>query len=354
MLIHDQATPVSRRRTSEGFLHMRARIGRAGLQDYKAGEIGGPLDAPPETPVRVYRPPEEVFDPASLASFAGKPVTLDHPPAMVDSGNWKSFAVGHSSAAVARDGDHLATDLVITDAAAVAKAEQGSELSNGYWADFDFTPGLTPEGEPYDALQRNIRGNHIALVDQGRCGPSCTVGTGTDAAANSPSTAIDRAAVTVVLDCPPGDTAAALAGTQAEVAALTRELAARDGEIAALKARATADAVSLERRAAERIATIDAARAILGTGFDPTGLALDDIRRTAVARALGAEAVQGRGGDYLAAAFDTVATLATGRSAMNPLAGQIAAGAAPAPSALQARNVYLARAWKPDTIDGDR
>jgi len=158
MLIHDQATPLSRRRTPEGFLQMRARIGRAGIQDYRAGEIGGPAGAAFDSPVRVYRPPAEVFDPASLASFAGKPVTLDHPPAMVDSGNWKQVAVGHSGSSVERDGHHLATDLVVTDAAAVARAEAGSELSNGYWADFDFTPGLTPEGEPYDAVQRNIRG----------------------------------------------------------------------------------------------------------------------------------------------------------------------------------------------------
>ena len=370
MLIHDQATPISRRRTPEGFLHMKARIGRAGLQDYKAGEIGGPLHATAETPVRVYRPPDEVFDPASLASFAGKPVTLDHPPAMIDSGNWKSFAVGHSGAAVARDGDHLATDLVITDATAVAKAEQGSELSNGYWADFDFTPGLTPEGEPYDAVQRNIRGNHIALVDQGRCGPSCTVAAGTDAAAISAAVAFpadaatDRAAPKAVLDCPPGDTAAALAGLQADIATLTRELAARDGEVAALRARATADAASLDRRAAERIRTIDTARAVLGVGFDPTSLDLDEIRRTAVVKALGAEAVRGRGDDYVAAAFDTVAALAAGvlagnplaanPLAANPLAGQIAAGAAPQTSALEARNAFLARAWKPDTTHGDR
>ena len=277
MLVHDQATPLAQKRTPEGFLHIKARIGRAGLQDYKAGEIGGPAGAPHEANVRVYRPPEEVFDPASLASFAGKPVTLEHPPAMVDSGNWKQFAVGHSGGSVTRDGDHIATDLVVTDAAAVDKARAGSELSNGYWADFDFTPGLTPEGEPYDAVQRKIRGNHIALVDQGRCGPSCTVGaTGAGAVtAGSDAAAVDSlgaqgrvpTAATSVLDCPPGEAAA-------ELSRLRSEIEARDGEIAALKARAAADAASLDRRAAERARTIDVARNLLGAGFDPTGLDL--------------------------------------------------------------------------------
>ncbi len=300
--------------------------------------------------MRVYRPPDEVFDPASLASFAGKPVTLDHPPAMVDSGNWKSFAVGHSGAAVARDGDHLATDLVITDAPAVAKAEQGSELSNGYWADFDFTPGLTPDGEPYDAVQRNIRGNHIALVDQGRCGPSCAgVTAGSDAAATiSADAAITTSAP--VLDCSPGEAAV-------ELSRLRSDIAAREGEIAALKARAAADAASLDRRAAERSTTIEVARSLLGAGFDPTGLDIGDIRRAAVVKAVGQDAVRGRSDDYVAAAFDTVAALGAeprpllGSRTTNPLAGHLAAGSVRGGSqdtALQDRNAYLAAAWKPD------
>ena len=348
MLIHDRATPLARRRSPEGFLRIRARIGRAGLQDYRAGEIGGPPGAPPDAPVRVYRPPEEVFDPASLASFAGKPLTLDHPPAMVDSGNWRSVAVGHSGGAVERDGDHVAADLVLTDAAAVSRAEAGSELSNGYWADFDFTPGLTPEGEPYDALQRNIRGNHIALVDRGRCGPTCTVPAEDGAAAADAASPASPAAA--VLDCPAADVAL--------VARLRAGIEARDGEIAALRARAAADAASLDRRAAERGAAVEVARRVLGAGFDPGGLDLDAIRRAVLMAALGADAVRGRGDAYVAAAFDAVAALRaeprpSSRGA-DPLAGQLAAGGAPRPSAREARDAYLAGAWKPDPTQGAR
>ena len=336
MLVHDRATPLARRRTPEGFLEMRARIGRAGLHDYRSGEIGGPPGLPPDTPVRVYRPPAEVFDAASMASFAGKPVTLDHPAAMVDSANWRQVAVGHSGQGVVRDNDHVAADLVITDADAVARAEAGSELSNGYWADFDFTPGVTPEGEPYDALQRNIRGNHIALVDQGRCGPGCAL----------PIAAGDSAAPagTPVLDCPD-------AGQAIEIARLRAEIEARDGEIAALRARAATDAQSLDRRAAERGRVVDAARRILGSGFDAAGLDLDEIRRATVATTLGAGAVRDRGDAYVAAAFDTLAALPASRRA-DPLAGQVVAGAPPSLTALQARNADLAGAWKSNT--GDR
>ncbi len=80
MFLHDAATAVSRELTPEGFLRVKARIGRSGLHDYKAGEIGGPPGAAPDTVVRVYRPVGAVFDAASMASFGGKPVTLDHPP----------------------------------------------------------------------------------------------------------------------------------------------------------------------------------------------------------------------------------------------------------------------------------
>ncbi len=347
MLVHDRATPLARRRTPEGFLEMRARIGRAGLHDYRAGEVGGPPGVPPDTPVRVYRPPAEVFDPASMASFAGKPVTLDHPAAMVDSATWRGVAVGHSGQGVVRDDGHVAADLVITDAAAVARAEGGSELSNGYWADFDFTPGVTPEGEPYDAVQRNIRGNHIALVAEGRCGPGCAL----------PAATADAApGATAVLDCPPGAAvgaadAALVARLRADIVAHQAKLEARDGEIAALRARAVADAASLDRRAAERGAVIDAARRILGPGFDAANLDLDEIRRAVLVATLGADAVRGRGDGYVAAAFDTLAALPAGRRA-DPIAGHVLAGA-PAPlTALQARNADLAGAWKPNA--GDR
>jgi hypothetical protein len=49
------------------------------------------------------------------------------------------------------------------------------ELSNGYSADYDFQVGVTPRGDSYQAIQRNMRGNHIAIVDRGRCGAVCAV-----------------------------------------------------------------------------------------------------------------------------------------------------------------------------------
>jgi hypothetical protein len=48
------------------------------------------------------------------------------------------------------------------------------ELSMGYRCVYEFQPGEF-EGQHYDAIQRKIRFNHLALVDEGRMGPSVSV-----------------------------------------------------------------------------------------------------------------------------------------------------------------------------------
>jgi hypothetical protein len=76
-----------------------------------------------------------------------------------------------------RDGDHLAFDLMLTDATAIAKVEAGKrELSNGYEAGIEFGSFKAADGTECQARQTSIRGNHIALVDAGRAGPSCRIG----------------------------------------------------------------------------------------------------------------------------------------------------------------------------------
>ena len=166
---------TAREYTDEGFLIVPARISRVGIQEYFASEMGL-TDREPTDIIKVFRPEEEVFSEQSLKSFQNKPVTDNHPPELVTAKNSKQFSVGHSGPEVFRDGDFAKTILHVTDADAIAKIESGKvELSNGYTADIDWTPGVTPGGEQYDAVQRNIKGNHIAIVERGRAGPSCRV-----------------------------------------------------------------------------------------------------------------------------------------------------------------------------------
>ena len=162
--------------TEEGYLVVPGAVARTGVQDYRAGELG--LDAAgadASKVVRLYRPADEVFHPNSLASFAAKPVTINHPPEGVNADNWKAKAVGDVHD-VAKAGDLMSAKLIIRDKAAIRAVMDGKQqLSNGYSFDLDMTPGTAPDGSAYDGIQRNIRGNHVAIVDCARGGPSLRI-----------------------------------------------------------------------------------------------------------------------------------------------------------------------------------
>lgn len=174
MLIKDKIilSDSKRKYSDEGFLQVPAKISRTGIQTYLASEMG--IKDEPQKIIRVYRPEQEVFSQDSLNSFSSKPVTNNHPPELVTAKNAKQYTVGLSSPDVVKDGEFVTTVLNITDADAIKQVEAGKvELSNGYVADIDWTPGITQNGEQYDAIQRNIKGNHIALVERGRAGSAC-------------------------------------------------------------------------------------------------------------------------------------------------------------------------------------
>ncbi len=77
--------------------------------------------------MRVYRPPDEVFNGDSLKSFAGAVVTDDHPPVMVDSKNFKAYDLGVVMGEAYRDGDYVKADLLIRDENAIRKIESGKQ-----------------------------------------------------------------------------------------------------------------------------------------------------------------------------------------------------------------------------------
>jgi hypothetical protein len=167
----DTLTLDAPKRTKDGFMAVRARAARAGVYEYLGREVdpsGTRFKA--DQLVKVYRPEEQVFDKASIASFIAKPVTNDHPAEPVTADNWKRHSRGAVMGAL-RDQEYLALDLTIMDGAAIADIEAGKrQLSNGYSCDLSFEDGVAPDGTDYQAVQRNIRGNHVALVDRGRAG----------------------------------------------------------------------------------------------------------------------------------------------------------------------------------------
>lgn len=148
--------------TVEGYLVCRnVPIARTGAQEYMARELM--LDGDPERPVVVDRRPEDVFEPAVLASFEGKPVTDGHPPENVGPENYTAYSRGHVQN-VRREGDFIVADLYINDKALASDIQNGvkREVSCGY------TCNYVPDGAGY--RQERIRGNHVAVVPRGRAG----------------------------------------------------------------------------------------------------------------------------------------------------------------------------------------
>ena len=161
------------RLTKDGYLIAKCRVAKVGVQTYLGSELGLDADV-----VRVYRPPSSVFDSDSMASFAHKPITVDHPPELVNSKNYGKYAVGHMGGEIASDGNkYLTVPLMLTDAQAIdAVQKNGSELSAGYTMRLEVESGVTDEGESYDAVQHDIRGNHLSLVKAGRAGSEVRIG----------------------------------------------------------------------------------------------------------------------------------------------------------------------------------
>lgn len=156
--------------TDEGFLRVPGKAARTGIQEYLASELGL-KDRAPNDIIRVYRPAEEVFNDASLQSYLGADVTNNHPPTLVNASTYRNTSVGVVTSIGRQDGDFVIVDMVIKDKDAIKAVETGKcELSAGYTAVYDDTPGTTPEGEPYDFRQTQIKINHVAIVDRARAG----------------------------------------------------------------------------------------------------------------------------------------------------------------------------------------
>lgn len=157
--------------TPEGFLVCE------GVAITRAGDL---MYSPSETPVTpkgtvtvISRTVEDIHDPATIASFEGKPVTINHPDDFVTPENWRALAVGvvqNVRPGEGEDADKLLADLLITDFEAISavKSKRLREVSCGYEAEY-------VEEAPGRGRQENIIGNHVALVASGRCGSECAI-----------------------------------------------------------------------------------------------------------------------------------------------------------------------------------
>jgi hypothetical protein len=169
--------------TPEGFLVCKGTaLARTGELIYGPGET--PIEPGPDGITRIERTSDEVFAQEAMASAEGKPIVNEHPSSDVTPETWKELALGHVMnvrRGEGPEGDLLLGDLFVTDKDAIAAIRDGKrELSCGYTADYD-------ETAPGRGRQRNIIINHVALVEQGRCGPRCSIGDAKPKGASMPA-----------------------------------------------------------------------------------------------------------------------------------------------------------------------
>jgi len=155
----------------DGFIVAPANLARAGVQLYRAFELDVPGD--PMREIAIFRPPEEVFAADSLATYNGIPITNGHI-GRVDPKNWRKMADGMVMSP-RRAGHYVRGDVGLASQEVLDAVASGKkQFSATYDAILEWTPG-THDGEPYEAIQRQIRVNSVALVKAARCGAACSM-----------------------------------------------------------------------------------------------------------------------------------------------------------------------------------
>ena len=165
-----------RRFDENGFLHVSpSHISKECVSPYYGREIPGweKLGLDPDEVYYGYRSGEELAKGAS--TFNGLPLLRNHHPESA-SNPQKEYRVGSLGTDAAFTAPYLDNSLTVTDAEAIRDIESGlaRELSAAYQYDPVLTSGSF-EGQAYDFIMTNIRGNHVALVEEGRAGPDVLV-----------------------------------------------------------------------------------------------------------------------------------------------------------------------------------
>lgn len=163
-----------------GYLHVKLTpISKACVNPYLGSEIPDFTDLGLEAD-RIYyalRDPDELKE--AVNTFNGLPLLMEHH--QIDAKTQpKEFIVGSTGTDAKFEAPYLKNSLTITDAEAIKAVEDGSakEISCAYRFTPDFTPGeYEVDGQKihYDFVMRDISGNHVALVSEGRAGHDVAV-----------------------------------------------------------------------------------------------------------------------------------------------------------------------------------
>lgn len=301
-------------KTPQGYLQLDAIIARSGKQDYMAHELGI-FDGDVNRTIVLDRPKTEVTSSMSIASFINMPVTDEHPSAgQVNPSNFTALVKGIVLDAEPTPAGQVRAKLVIYDASLITKIEDGKrELSAGYTAEIDFSD----DGK--SAIQRKIRGNHVAFVDAARCGKECSI---FDSKPINPKEGIQMAKIKIKgVEYEIADSVApvvqtllednqtladALAASESDTSKQTALVDAANEKVAEMK-KAVPDekeaAKKIEDAANERVGVLIAASAFLAD-YDPSGKSILEIKRDVLTDALPELDLADRDDSYISTRFD--------------------------------------------------
>jgi uncharacterized protein len=331
----DRGTLRKPERTPQGFLRVDGIASRTGVFEYTN---------PDGSIRRELRLDEEVFAPKALAGFEGAPLTDGHPPVMVTADNVRSYEVGTVTSPARRDGGFVVTSIVIKDPKVIRKVERGDTgLSVGYSVDLDETPGVHPKFGRYDAVQRNLVINHLAVAVTPRAGEAARI-------------RMDAADIAIEIDRSKSDRETGVKMSDQEtdkqrtdrldgmVKALEKELAEARALIAANAMAAESEAVKLEKQRADeaeaKVARFDAtfrdavrtrsklereASAVMGNGFRMDDLSDHQIREAVVKRLDATADVDGANEDIVRGQYQVLISRSVANAAAQARVGEILA-----------------------------
>lgn len=152
-------------------------LSKVGVFPYLGRSISSALD--PDKIYMVYRPATELADPECLASFKLVPWVDDHTMLGAEADGLtppeKKGIDGVIGEEVYFQDNTLFGNIKVFSESLKEQIENGKkELSCGYRCIYEEAPGVW-KGQAYDFVQRKIRGNHLALVEEGRMGPDVAV-----------------------------------------------------------------------------------------------------------------------------------------------------------------------------------
>ncbi|AWK43073.1 MULTISPECIES: DUF2213 domain-containing protein [Photorhabdus] len=160
----------------DGRLHVtESPISKATVSSYYGREIpnwqGLRLD--PNRIYKLLRAPDELEK--GVATFNNLPLLKKHIPVTAAKPSTE-LIVGTTGSDSMFDGTYLKNSLAIWDAESIAgiESDEQKELSAAYHYVADMTPGMY-DGIHHDGVMRDIVGNHVALVEEGRVGADVVV-----------------------------------------------------------------------------------------------------------------------------------------------------------------------------------